>query len=223
MSPGAVLHAINTRASTMLAVSWKRVWKEAENGFYFRLPSFPNDESRYQVAGGNRVCSTLQCWSTMSSGGVKFYFAKLFPPVSCAEFGQSWSWISESGPIMSACLCQIVYTWLHMRVGRRWRVADLHSGVCTSVCVCVSVCPISLPGRLFQNTLLIKVGQVCDWTLFLSESNFRVLPISGPRCLRQWLRGEESLSPLPLTSAGPLEKSLAVHCTDSGLVLFLVL
>lgn len=79
MSSRAAQHAINTRASTMLAVSWKRVWKEAENGFYFRLPSFPTDESRYQVAGGNRVCSTLQCWSTMSSGGVKFYFAKLFP------------------------------------------------------------------------------------------------------------------------------------------------
>ena len=71
----------------------------------------------FSVLGRKRscVCSFSQCRSTMSSGGVKFYFAKL-SPVNCGEFGQSWSRVSESGPIMSACLCQIVYTWLHMCV-----------------------------------------------------------------------------------------------------------
>lgn len=53
--------------------------------------------------------------STMSCGGVKFYFAQL-SSVNFGEFGQSQSWVSKSGPIMSACLCQIVYTWLHMCV-----------------------------------------------------------------------------------------------------------
>lgn len=54
MSPQAGRHAINMRASAVLAVSWKRVWKEAENGFYFRLPSFATNESQYQAAG--RLC-----------------------------------------------------------------------------------------------------------------------------------------------------------------------
>lgn len=74
----------------------------------------------------------------MSSARVKFYFAKL-SPVNCGEFGQSWSRVTEFGPIMSACLCQIVYTWLHMSV-----CGDVEGGktalesVC--LCVCVSVC-----------------------------------------------------------------------------------
>lgn len=51
MSPRAGRHAINMRASAVLAVSWKCVWKEAENGFYFCLPSFATNESRYQAAG----------------------------------------------------------------------------------------------------------------------------------------------------------------------------
>lgn len=45
----------------------------------------------------------------------KFYFVQL-SPVNCGKLGQSRSRVSESGPIMSACLCQIVYTWLHMCV-----------------------------------------------------------------------------------------------------------
>ena len=61
-----------------------------------------------------------------------------------------------------------------------------------SLCVCV--CPFSLPGRLFQNAPLIKVGQVCDGTLFLSESNFQVLPIRWSQYLRKWFHGEESPS-----------------------------
>ncbi len=60
-------------------------------------------------------------------------------PVNCGELGRSWSGVTESGPIMSACLCQIVYTWLHMCV-----CGDVEGGKIApgsvSVCVCVCVC-----------------------------------------------------------------------------------
>lgn len=138
---------------------------------------------------------------------------------------------------MSACLCQIVYTWLHLCV-----CGDVEDGknaperVCVrerqSVCVLVHFLPwlklhnradsphqaltllhhSSLPPlchpttrKAFPEHTANKVGQVCGWTLFLSESNFQVVPTSkqGPAALNN---GAITRSPSlpPLTSAGLL-------------------
>lgn len=89
----------------------------------------------FWILGCHWSCVRLlssECRSTMSSCREKFLLCPTFPPVNCREFVQSRSRVSESGPIMSACLCQIVYTWLHMCV-----CEDMEGGLnCARECVC---------------------------------------------------------------------------------------
>lgn len=168
----------------------------------------------------SRVCSSSQCKSTMSSGGVKFYFAKLFLLLAAESLARA-----DPGYRSPAQLCLPASVRLFIPgctcvfVGM-WRVGKLHRGerVCACVCiqvqfyaVCVCVCllqhlktprcpppqpppsfplslstAISLPGRLFQSTRLIKWARSAAERYFYQKAIFRRCPqVSVSQCLRQ--------------------------------------
>lgn len=145
------------------------------------------------LRGGGRVCLFLLCWSATSGGCRVLLCEPPAPPLASqslvrADPGyQSPAQLCRPAPFrlsISGCTC--VCWW----EGGGWLNCTM---LC--LCMCVRVSPISLPRRFFQSTPFIKVGQVCDWTLFYQKAIFRFLPISRSQHLRQWLHAEESPSP----------------------------
>lgn len=179
--------------------------KRRKMGFISTSLPFPPMSLTIRLRGGvGRVCSSSLCWSAMSSGGWRVLLCQNFPPSAVQSLAGA-----DPGYQSPTQLFQPAFVRLSIP-GCMCVSGEVEGGWIARCCLCVCmhacVCPISLPGRLFQNTPLIKVGQVWNWTLFLSESNFQVLPVRRSSYLRQWLHGVESLSPpSPLASTGPLE------------------